>query len=273
MPPLVCPSAVFLDQSFPRDKEELRDVAASLGEIEKLLNSNVIELLLTDVLSEMVSDENWDWEQADRHPLLVEIRKFVAILFLQPHPNLLKIDVSKITTHASHPIPAGSERRGLLELWADEMGRLLHLHDKTYEDGLFRIGIACHMALCGKKSAEYESACRTFPLVGQDCGEVLKDAYDWILPEDVHRRQVSFQQAKANCFIIGATSVKKPNRGSHYKVNFPNHRPWILDYNTDPLPENFLRELETITKYPLPVIKYALTEGILPEKNLRLSNA
>ena len=59
MPPLICGSPLILDQSFPRDEEELSAVARALGEIEKQLENNDIHLVLTEGLAQIVEEFDW----------------------------------------------------------------------------------------------------------------------------------------------------------------------------------------------------------------------
>jgi hypothetical protein len=80
---------------------------------------------------------------------------------------------------------------------------------------------------------------------------------------------VSFEAAQKNCFALGASEVRKPKRGSHYKVKFHGARSWILDPNDDPVPEAYLKQLEQITGFRLGTIIYTLREGKLPPLRLR----
>lgn len=250
---------------------DLRDVALSLGAITELFEQNIIGILLTDVLGDIVADENWEWDQGDKIPLLRDIRRHIVNLFQQEQHGLVRVSVSCINSYCQHPIPGGEDPEGLFTFWADELGRILALHDSVYRDGEFHFGIACHQAFAGKACGQYSVPDRALPLVGHDCVQRLGDAYLWELPDDISRREVSFRQAKKNCSVLGASKVASPSGGgSHYRVIFPGQRTWILDRNNDPLPERFLRQLEPITNYPIDVIKYALTEGKIPNRNLPL---
>jgi hypothetical protein len=268
MPPLLCPSPALIDQSFPRDSLELFEVASALGEMQELFDNKEIGILLTSVLEEIVDSQNWDWSRVECLPVLTEIYKYLMQLFLQGSSGIVRICVEKVTDYFEHPIPCGCANNGLISIWADELGRLLKFHDTNYQDSNFHFGIACHLAFSGKPSGSYSSSDRAFPMLGRDCTSQLDDAYKWILPHDIGSRSVTFAQAKANCSVLGASRVAPPRGGSHFKVHFPGQRPWILDRNTDPIPERFLRELELITQYPLDVIRYVLTEGSLPEYKL-----
>lgn len=269
MPPLLCPSPVILDQSFPRDEYELRLVGEALGEIQNCIEKNRAHLILTDILRDLV--ESFDWVRTGPYPLLSIIFGLLNQWLLQPHVRLIEVDVSNVDDYQPHPLPQSTGKQGLAECWADEVGKLLTLHDSFCTGTQFFVGIACESAFAGEDLGEYDNPTgqRAFPLVGPDDLNQLLDAYDWQIPIDMYDRSVSFDSAFKNCGIIGATHVDPPASGSHYKVHFEGQRPWPLDKNTDPVPERYLRELTAITGYRLSVIKYALINGELPPKTLR----
>lgn len=159
------------------------------------------------------------------------------------------------------------------------MGKLLAIHDQHSLNAEYFIGIACEKAFGGQSIGTYEphQCCRYFPLVGPggcDCRQndcPLADAYHLEAPPAYTQTEVSFEAAKKNVFALGAVEVRAPRRGSHYKVKFRNARSWTLDPNNDPVPRDFLRELEPITGHPLEVIAYALREGKLPPRKLRFA--
>ncbi len=269
MPPLLCASPVILDQSFPRDNDELTLVAGALGEIEGLLQTDKARLVLTDVLRDLVED--FEWQRAGPFLLLNDIHRLLNQWFLQPHERLVKIDVSHIERYRPHPLPKGRENQGLIEFWSDELGKMLVFHDSYCCSTEYFIGVACESAFSGGTLTEYDNpdSRRAFPLVGPNEVEYLSDAYDWSdIPADIHQRKVTFDNACRNCFLIGAIRIDNPSSGSHYKVRFKGSRPWILDSNYDPVLEDHLKELVEITGYPLNVIKTALIEGRMPMKRV-----
>ncbi len=68
---------------------------------------------------------------------------------------------------------------------------------------------------------------------------------------DIRLRDISFNQAKNNIDILGAVRVEKPRGmgGSHYIAVFEGARSWPIDKNTDPLPDDYLKELIDVTGY------------------------
>ena len=180
----------------------------------------------------------------------------------------------------SHPIPNGCQRcGGLADLWAEEMGKLLCKHESVKDGNEFFIGVACENGFAGKPINRYEDhqLPRTFPLVGKstcDCTQqnsVLSDAYEYVVPRNIEMCNISFAEAYANCACLGNCTIDNPNGGSHYMVRFPGKRPWPLDINHTVIIDRILKELEPITGYPLPAIKYALKNGKIPAKQLKLN--
>lgn len=271
MPPLLCASSFILDQSFPRDGEELRLVSIALGELERVVHNNEAHLILTDTLREIV--KKFDWQRTEWDPKLIDIYNLLSRWFLQPHERLVEIDVCTEDDYRPHPIPHRREDGDLSEIWADEIGRLLARHDACCSFNAFFLGIACAFAFAGGELGNYNNPDnqRVFPLVGpNDICHDLIDAYTWDVPHDINNKSVCFKDALKNCRAIGATEVKFPTGGSHYSVKFEGApRPWQLDPNVDPVPNRFLRQLVDISGYPIGVIKYGLLYGELPKRVIR----
>ena len=273
MPPLLCASSFILDQTFPRDEGELNLVSDALGVMEEVVRNNDAHLILTDTLQKIV--EEFDWQRTGPYPLLRTIYDLLNQWFLLPHDRLIKIDLTDIQDHQPHPLLCGCQTEGLSEIWADELGKLLIIHDACCAHNNFFIGVACAFAFSGEQVGEYNNPNnqRVFPLVGpNDIDQRLIDAYEWDIPNDLHQRNISFDDAYNNCHAIGAVEIVPPTRGSHYSVRFKGaHRPWQLDPNSDPVPERYLRQLVGIVGYPIEVIKYALLHGELPERVIRFN--
>lgn len=273
MPPLICGSPVILDQSFPRDEHELSAVVDTLGQIGRQIENDQIHLILTEELANFVLEFEWK-NRGDSYPILMEIHSLLNQWFLQSHERLVRFDLSDVNDYQPHPIPEGCSSVGLVDFWADEVGRLLALHDSCCPSNLYFIGIACEQAYSGSAPRLYcnPNVERCFPLVGpNEISRLLIDAYDWEVESDVQRQRVSVDKALRNYKAIGAIRIERPSSGSHYKMKFRKGRSWVVDRNVDPIPDEFLSQLVTITRYPLPVIKIALITGNLPRKILRFS--
>jgi len=271
MPPLVCPSPVILDQSFPRSREELSQVVAALGELQRLVDEDHVYIILTTVLEDLV--DNFDWSRTEIHPILVDVHRLIQAWALGTSNHVAKCSVQHIADYAPHPVPNScSDEDGLIQFWSDEVGRLLSLHDKI-SPARFFIGIACPSAFAGEDASAYPASVtsRRFPIVGPSDLASLDDAYEWETPRDIHQRPVTFSSARRNIHLLGASEVKNPSAGgSHYIVKFRGARSWTLDRNDDPVPDTYLDQLVPITQYPLNVVRCALIEGYLPPAKLRL---
>jgi hypothetical protein len=272
MPALLCLSPLILDQSFPRDEEELGLVALALGEIEEYFAADRAHLLLTEVLSELIQEFDWT---SEHQSLLVDIHRYLQQWFRQPRDGLVAVDVADVTEYQPHAVPQRCAKDGLVDFWADELGRILSLHDECCDGGRFFIGIACPYAFAGEEKdtyAEVASDVRAFPLVGDDDLPTLDDAYAWVIPNEIHQKSVSFADIEKHYHVIGALAFEPPSGGgSHYKLRF-EYESWPVSKNTAPetLTRTYLKQLITITGYPLDVLKTALISGRLPEKALKL---
>src|SRR5690349_13010110 len=120
MAPLLCLPPNLLDQSFPRDEEELRSVAEALGRIVAELQAERVHLLVSDVLAEFVG--SFDWNPPRPYALLNDIYRLACQLILQPHPAVERLDLTSVEEFRPHPLPVGTSNLGLVEFWADEVG-------------------------------------------------------------------------------------------------------------------------------------------------------
>lgn len=274
MPPLLCPSPMLINQSFPRNEDELQTAAIALGELMQCVEQGEVHILLTDTFSDFTSNL-FEWEGSNSYPLLREIYNLLVSLFLNPHTGYERVPEFTVDDYQAHPIPQECVDELFVEEWANEMGKLLILHNSYCPEGRFYIGIACAYGFGGGNTTSINGENNNcFPMVGRyDFKAVLGDAYEWHYLPDWYERLVSFEQARANCKVLGACQIDNPSGGSHYKVHFPGKRPWTLDPNTDPIPLRFLTQLEEITGYSLPAIKTALITGEPPESVCKLSIA
>lgn len=274
MPPLLCPSPTLLDQTFPRSFEELRRVGIAFGSLQEMLENDSAHLVVTDSLADLVQLFDWQREDAqDEYPLLLTIFTLLTNWFLQQHERLVRIAVPPGLPFSPHPLPIGTDPRGLVDDWSSEVGALLALHASIASQGEFFIGIPCDSAFAGSALGSYSQslAGAAFPLVGPREAVSLSDAYEWALPAGIRDRSISFKDALANCHCLGEATIDEPHGGSHYKVKFAGKaRPWPLDRNVDPIPERFIRELVQITGYPFEVVISALSSGTLPHRRPRL---
>jgi hypothetical protein len=171
-----------------------------------------------------------------------------------------------------HPLPLGSGDGGLVDFWADEVGKLLASQLEASGDRFF-VGVACDTAFAGQGLGSYENPRHvpTLPLVGPEELAALDPGYEWRIPGDITRQLVSFGEAKKNIHLLGGR-VQDAKGTSHYQVKFRGHRTWTMSRNVDPVPDDFLRQLVEIAEYPFPVIKWVLLTGKpVPEPQLRLA--
>jgi hypothetical protein len=268
MTALLCFPPDILDQSFPRDGDELVRAADAVAEIVDRFNNDEFELIAPDALTDFVSDLV-EWSGNFNPALLLDIYNALAHLLLSPRGGVHVIDTSSVSIWSPHPVPEGCEGQGFVAMWAEEVGKLLALHDglrNTTEP--FCVGVACSKAFADLPIGTYSNgAPRMFPLCGPAEIDYLGDAYYWVTSSNIVRKDVSFKDAHDNLHLIGGR-VHKANGTSHYRVEFSGARSWPLDRNTDPIPERFLRQLVSITGFPLEVIKQTLITGERPDRRL-----
>lgn len=271
MPPLVCCSPVIVDHSFPRNTMEMHMVVETLVKMVDQLNEGIIHFGITDQLALVI--ESIDWVERKDYPLLLDIHRFLQQLILSPF-RVVRLNLDKESNYRAHPIPQGCEGFGLIDIWADEMGRLLAKHDRVTSGQNYFIGIACERAYSLGQPRRYVNpdGRRALPLVGPLTIPSLDDDSRWIVPHDISRRNVDLSSVFKNHRAIGSVGLVRPSSGSHYQMKFRGGRTWPLDSNIDPVSDRHLKELESITQFPLDVLKYALLYGELPDKEFKISS-
>jgi hypothetical protein len=269
VPPLICPSPSILDQTFPRNDEELSIINEAMGEIQKCIDENSINLLLTDTLRLFVDD--FDWNRTGPYPELSIIYHLLNQWSFQPSERIISVSTDDVLDFHPHPIPEGTSESVYVNLWSEEIGKVLEKHNIYRKGNKYFIGISCEKAFAGLQKGEYinPESIDAFPLIGPFELNMLDDAYEWDVPLRIRTARISFSLFIKNCKIIGATDVEIPHRDSHYHIYFGNFR-WQLSCNDKLIPDIFLQELESVLNLPLPVIKYAIIEEKYPEKNLRI---
>lgn len=274
MAALVCLSPVLIDQSFPRSPDQAKTVAIALGEISRLVEAGNVRVVVTPIFRDLL--EAYCWNQPTG--LKGEIYAHLTRLLLAGGDRAVSVNLSTITEYAAHPVPIGCEENEIyVQLWADEMGKLLVAHDACIAGHEYFIGVACELAFSGKQINSYKAhpCSRYFPLVSPTTSDssksnaALVDAEIFEVPPAFANSDVAFKEAKKNVYVIGASAVRPPRRGSHYRVEFPGARSWPLDANHDPVVAEYLSQLTQITGLPIAVIKYALKTGSMPRRQLR----
>ncbi len=274
---MACERAVLLpptliDQSFPRDLQELNKVAESFGELEKLSINIDLKVVTTDLLIDFLIDFQWQRDAADGYQLLNEVYAFLLRFLSAGSDRSICVTLAGIGDAPKHPLPIGCTTQGNSELWQDEVGKLLVLHDKVTTKNHFFLGVMCHHSFAEGKyvGSGYQNAnARAFPLIGPDTIYKLDPIRDWDVREEDIKGLISVNMAQQNINLIGGHIVD-PRESSHQKVRFKGKRPWVLDYNVDPIPERFLRQLLDKTDFPYEVIRFALLHGRMPTKRCRI---
>jgi hypothetical protein len=272
MPPLICFSPNVIDQTFPRSNEELEMVQKTLSSLTSSAQDERCVILLTQALADFIIELEWNfcWDVVSRFPKVEIIYRLLAELGLQQH-GVLRVDVANVNDFHNHPIAKQIEPTSFTMTWAQELGRLWKLHSARSSQGRFFIGVACTFAFSGEKKGTYENPEKlpVFPLLAPEELGILEDCFEWDLPAGMHNRTVRFEDARSRISLLGGR-VFKPSGSSHYQVRFSGARTWPLDFNIDPIPDRFLKELVPITGQKLEMIKYVLLNGHWPKRIFRL---
>src|SRR5579859_81190 len=124
MPPALCLPPVILDQSFPRDIEELNRAAFALGSLQELAENNGCFLILTSCLMTYQDCFEWEGQVKAAYPLLVDLQRIVVQWLLQPTNRIRCVSTEEISAFIPHPVPSGSGVGPLVDIWRDETGKL-----------------------------------------------------------------------------------------------------------------------------------------------------
>jgi hypothetical protein len=269
MGPLLCPSPILLDHSFPRSEMELNEITAALGNLQLVCSQGRASILATSVFPDYVA--NLDWAQITRRPQLHDIFRFLTVIFLQPNSTQIVIDTSRLPAAPEHPLPLDCDDRDEVHVWALEIGKVLQLHDSLPGPKPF-VGITCHRGFAGGAPSTYQPPpAHSFPLVGLNNFNTLQSASNWDTRPNILQQPVRYREAERNMKLLGG-KISPVAVGSHYTVTFAGApRPWVLDANIDPVSDVYLRQLPALVGKPLDYIKEVLIYGTTPELRSRLA--
>jgi hypothetical protein len=269
MPPLLCLSPALLDQSFPKDDNELYRVLEALGEIQRYLEESRFGLIMTEYLR-MIASEEFCYTRFTECEYLRDINRLIQQWVLQPNNGIENVNLDEIENVQNHPPPMNYLSRGLIELWQEEVGKLLYVHDTLCVHNEYFVGVACDSAFAGGELGEYSNPDnqRAFPLVGPETIITLSDAYEWDIPPEIGAKNVTLDNFYKNYRYIYATDISAPSGrgGSHCPVHFIGRRSWPLDINYNPILHDHLRTLSRTTVLPVNVLKDSLINGRFPKK-------
>jgi hypothetical protein len=263
MGPMLSPSPILLDHSFPRDEAELNDITTALGNLQQICNDGGASILSTPVFPDYVA--NLDWSEISNRPRLHDIFRYLTAIFLQPNMANRIIDTDRLPTAPEHPLPLDCDDRDDLHLWGLELGKVLQFHDSLPGPKPF-VGVACHRGFSGGSTSVYADVnSPAFPLVGLSTYQGLESATYWETRPTILQQPVRYRDALRNLRLLGGR-VSPEAVGSHYTVHFAGApRPWVLDANIDPVSENYLRQLPLLVQKPMNYIKEVLIYGEVPE--------
>jgi hypothetical protein len=265
---MICPSPVILDHSFPTSQEILDEVVGALGNIQAARDEEELILVASPIFSSFVADI--DWQKTAEFPQLRDVYRYMTLLFLQPGSTCYVIDTDSLPDAEPHPLPEDCPSTDVTDLWSLELGKIKELHDSRTTTGPF-MGIACHRGFSGAVTGRYrDDAGAHLPLVGLDDFNRLENAIVFEIAPNITSQPVTYRNAKRNLSLLGGV-VSKPNGSSHYIVHFPNaRRPWVLDYNIDPVSEDFLKQIAPLVNQSQEYVRHVLINGSVPRQRNRL---
>jgi hypothetical protein len=262
MPPMVCPSPIILDHSFPLNRAVLEDVLGALGSLQEHRENGDPIIIASPIFPEFTAEINW--QKINEYPELRDIERYLTQLFLQPNSSYIPVDTDGLGAAVPHPLPQGCAQTPLSGIWSDELGKIKVLHDSRASAGPF-IGIACHEGFSGLATGTYPAASLPgLPLVGEIEFRSLDSGVKYQTAPNILQEPVRYRDARRNLKLLGG-EISSTAVGSHYSVHFPDApRPWVLDYNINPLSEEFLRQIPLLIHKPLDFVKHVLIYGEIP---------
>jgi hypothetical protein len=271
---------IIIDQSFPRSESDLNIAASALGEIQRLLDEEKVVLYITPAfklfIEFLMESTDPDWYNRGKNKGI--IFSFLLDLFNTPKKHVIDLEkyhFSDLHEFYPHPIPSRAAYDSCIELWAEEVGKFLALHNRYSPDSFFS-AIPCAYALAGEIKDTYINPdnLRTFPLSDLNDLDLLQSAYLYPIPStDVMQRMLRPEDVHNNYKIIGGVSLIRNRAGSsHNKIKFFNKTQWTFSENDDPIPDVYIKQIERKINIPWKNIKEALLTGKKPQQILILDD-
>lgn len=271
MPPAVLLSPIFLDQKFPRELNELRVVQAGLAVAARGLKDGRFKLIFSAAFEEFIDLTNTTWRESQTlNGALIDINRFLCQLIWRGE-GVIRVQLPSDLKCSPHPVPERCDG-DLVRHWADEVGRLILVHDSVCMDQQYFIGVLCPYCCCGDTDAGRYSGTpprRCFPIGGSDLAEHLADAYIYKIPKTVHDRRVTVGEIIKNYAAIGGVRVESVKGTDHRRIVFSGLPAWEFDSNGGRkgtlVTDKAFGELEKLLGHPAMAIKASLMDGTAVE--------
>lgn len=269
MPKWICPSPLLADLSFPHSAIELEYMESALLDLVERLEAGEAVLVLTPMMGLMLSEVDYSCSPAQ----VAHISGLLYSLIMDKGSHVVWFDADSVGS-GTHPGVACCDQ-GNIALWlqsAQSISEALRLADAP----VGAIGVMCARASAGADICESWAASDSWlRLVSTRNLETLGCAYFYEYDAGVLSRPCALDAVRHHYGLLGATGIEKRiSGGSHVEVLvFPGGRPWPIDLNDDPIPDNNLRSLARCSGLPAQYVRTVLNTGMRPARRPWLSVA
>jgi hypothetical protein len=289
MPPLLCPSPVLLDQTFPRSLTQARAVNVALSKFLELLKEESALHLMTESLQERL--KLWYDGKIDPGHLEIgselsekEVKQlsqqcraiFVSLanLVTSRQNDRYWIDTDEVEEELIHPIVW--DYAGMyVEKWRRELGRVAILHARVATEYRPFAAVACLESFGGNRgfarsSMDLDPAIYQLPIVDPDGVGELGNAFSYKATE-VDQSPIPASAARAQLPKVGLRMDVTPSGA--WKIYHRQHRTReiLLNIRGNELEWPDVERIASLTDdVPAAAVHFLLKHGHLPEKELRL---
>jgi hypothetical protein len=222
-------SPIFLDQAFPRNENELRVVASSLGDLIEDLEAGTVLLMVPEVFEEFLDLSLYSWQQKPAiDSWLRDIATHLFQILNQLAKSVIRLRVDVVNGRPPHPVPGGVASE-LTDEWAVQMAGLLEKHDAAIAGNRYFIGIACPYKYAGLEDGGYTPPLpiRYFPLVSARTARAqLMPYHSYDAPINLKSQRLTYRHVRQNFKFIGGIELKDVSGSDHQRLHFGGGR-WV----------------------------------------------
>src|ERR1017187_8310035 len=227
-------SPIFLDHAFPRNENELRVVASSLGDLVEDLEAGNVLLVFPEVFEEFLDLSLYAWQQKPAiDSWLRDIANHLFHILNQLPKSVMRLRLEVVAGRQPHPVPGGVAS-DLTDEWAVQMAELLEKHDAAITGNGYFIGIACPYRYAGLDAGGYAPPlpARYFPLVcANTARSQLVSFMTYRCSQNLRSQRLTYRHVKQNFKFIGGTELRDVSGSDHQRLHFAGGR-WV-EFDTD----------------------------------------
>jgi len=243
MPPLLVPSPLILDQTFPRLPEDLGIASRAIARLSILAENGDVILLFTPALIAVI--KAFDWSDGSSGRIRAELFGLLMKMISRSEDRgLIRVSVKGAQSSWMHPLPESCDGTGQANVWASDVAAIFEGHMCCTHNAEWFVGVACERGFSGLGLGQYvANGHNSFPLVGEQNLGSLSDSFDWNWHTDYENKTVQIRDLLRAKDRLQIKTIDPPRRDSHYKVTLLNGSVWNFSLNDDPIPRPYLNQL------------------------------